>query len=212
MRALTDSPPFPLLFAVSAAVFLPSHLPRIVTTGLLFMAGAFATPSEAASALKTSSSARLPLLLAQRSVDVLDDEREARGQGLDPGQGESAVLHEGGAGHIVNRVIPGVSPGVPVVKDPSPAVPTLLPAVPAVLPKRTGSEPRGEGGALVTRSPPGNARELRLQMREYGDRYGDGKATPRLLRETGGDVRWLDGDERILFREALRERHHRPRH
>lgn len=193
-------------------MLLPSPLPRLVSTGLLFVAGAFSVPAESASALSPD------WFPAPRAVDDLDEDLDRHDSTWDPTRREPAILHGGGSGHVVDGVIPGGRPGLPAVKDPQPAMPTVLPAIPAVMPKRPGSEPLGEGGALTTTVPNGTngARELRLQMREYGTRQGEprgaGKAAPRLLRDAGGEGRWLDADERSSFREALRERHHRPRH
>lgn len=197
-------------------VHLPLPFPRLVTTGLILMVGTFSTPAESASALG------LPSWLALRAVDGLDDGGERLGGDWHAPGTEAAVLHGGGSGPVADGVIPAGRPGIPAVKDAQPAMPTVLPAIPAALPKRSGSEPHGDGGSLTTIVPGGTngARELRLQMREHGTRYGTrygeprgvNKAAPRLLRDAGGEGRWLDADERSSFREALRERHHRPHH
>ncbi len=197
-------------------VHFPSPFPRLVTTGLIWMIGAFSTPAESASTLG------LPSWLALRAVEGLDDGRERHSADWDALGTESTVLPGGGTGAAAEGGLSPGRPGLPVVKDPQPAMPAVLPAIPAASPKRHGSEPHGEGGALTTIVPSGTngAREMRLQMREYGSRFGarhgdprgGAKASPRLLRDAGGEGRWLDADERSTFREALRERHHRPRH
>ena len=202
MSATPENPPI-----------LPAwHLSRIVSTGLLAVFGALSTPVESASAFG------VPVMLAQRAVDGLDSDPEVRGIEWD--RETPAVLHGGGAGHIVDGVIPAGRPGLPPVNDPSPAVPSVLPAMPASLPGRPGLEPQGEGGAGARTAPAaGHATDLRVLMREYGARFDESQRAPAetagapgAFREAGSDVRWLDADERTVFREALRERHRRARH
>ena len=191
------------------------RLPRIVSTSLLFVVGALSTPFESASAFG------VPGMLAQRAVDSLDPDIEGQGPSWDREAAAPAILHGGGAGHIVDGVIPAGRPGLPPVNDPSPALPSVLPAVPASLPKRPGGEPQGEGGTVVRAAPAAApATDLRLLMREYGarfDRARDGSAADSAVssgsfRDVPRDGRWLNADERSSFREALRERHRRARH
>jgi len=71
---------------------------------------------------------------------------------------------------------------------------------------------RGRPGDPATQNAA--ARDIRLRMREYGERYGE---TIRERQETGAPdggpagARWLSDAERNQFREALRERYHQHR-
>lgn len=191
---------------------LLSPLPKLILSSLLFTAGSFPW-------LATLASERSPLRPLQLEVDGMDDERDVRGPGWEPRGSETAVLQGGGSSPIVDGVVPGGRPGVPLVKDRQPAMPVMLPAVPAALPGRSGTEPLGEAAApgRVGPASTNRARELRLQMREYGRRSGepgdgDDLIQPHQRHGASDEARWLNADERTVFRDALRERHHRTRH
>jgi hypothetical protein len=68
------------------------------------------------------------------------------------------------------------------------------------------------------RPPPGHpgtpvpGHELRLQMREYGERYGEtSRERHENMEVPPSTARWLRDPERFQFREALRERYRQPR-
>lgn len=113
----------------------------------------------------------------------------------------------------INSLLPGGTPLTPVVP--------LAPVSPsldggrhgAAAPGLTVVEPQPEGGSRLPAATNGAPGDLRLQMREYGNRSGEAqRGSDDRGSSLSGDVRWLDADERNSFREALRERHKRSRH
>lgn len=84
----------------------------------------------------------------------------------------------------------------------------------------TPSDPATAAGATSPdrRPPPEHpgtpvpGHELRLQMREYGERYGEtSRERHENMEVAPSTARWLRDPERFQFREALRERYRQPR-
>ncbi len=73
------------------------------------------------------------------------------------------------------------------------------------------AEPSLDRG-LTPPPAPGGSRELRLQMREYGERYGEySRERQESMHLAPANARWLSDQERNQFREALRERYRQHR-